>query len=155
MILLRWIDFRNAFAEDTTPGIDGAPAWPVDRVRADGFDDGFSGIGRPITAFPLTVSCDGQVTSTVDAFHWHLAQRTDDAALQWLSITQSDTAKSGTVTISLTSKCVTDMDLSGATASLNEDHLREILKHCSLYVVRTSDTAIQWVDLLQYTLSAY
>lgn len=153
MILLRWIDFRNAFAENTTPGIDGVPTWPVDRVRADGFDDGFSGIGRPITAFPITVSCDSEAVTTVDAFHWYLSQRTDDAAPQWLSITQSNPAQSGTVTISLTSKCVTDMGLNSTTDSLNDGQLREILKHCSLYVVRTSDTAIQWVDLLQYTLS--
>lgn len=155
MILLRWLDFRTAFVDDVENiGPDGVPAWNHDKMRSAGFDDGFTGIDRPIAAFPITVSCDSQATTVVDAFHWYLSQRTDDPALQWLSITQSDTAKSGTVTISLTAKCVTDMGLDTTTDDMTEPLLREILKHVDLYVCRATDFSIQWVSMLRYTLSA-
>jgi hypothetical protein len=155
VILLRWYDFRFGFVDDTTVGIDGVPAWPHDRVRADGFDDGFTGIARPIPAFPLTVSIDSEAVTSVDAYHWYLSQRTDDASLQWLALSQSNPAQSGTVTISLTAKCVTDMGLSTTTDDMTEPLLREILKNVDLYVVRVSDYAIQWLPMLQYTLSDY
>lgn len=156
MILLRWYDFRYAFVDDHGAiGPDGVPDWGHQRIRANGFDDGFSGIPRPISTFPLTVSCDSEAVTSVDAFHWYLSQRTDDASLQWLSITQSNPAQSGTVTLSLTAKCVSDMGLGSATDPLVEDQLIEILKHVSLYVCRTSDFAIQYVQLLPYTLSAF
>lgn len=156
MILLRWTDFRYAFVDDTSAlGPDGVPQWLHAKVRADGFDDGFTGIPRPITAFPLTISCDNQATTSVDRFHWYLSQRTDDASLQWLSLTQSVPAQSGTVVLSLTAKCVTDMGLGSTTQSLVEDDLREILKHVDLYVCDTLTYAIQWVPLLRYSLSTY
>lgn len=154
MILLRYYDFRYAFSpEPSQLDDDGFPYWEPEVLHSPGFDDGFTGIPRPITAFPITVSIDSEATTAVDTFHWYLSQRTDDSSLQWLSVTQSDPAKSGTVTIGLTAKCVTDMGLAGATSSLNEDQLREILKHCHLYVVEVSSSSIQWIDLLQYTLS--
>jgi hypothetical protein len=155
VILLRWLDFRTAFVDDAgNIGPDGAPVWDHALVREFGFDDGFTGIDRPIAAFPITVSCDGQAVSTANAYHWYLSQRTDDPALQWLSVTQSNPAQSGTVTISLTAKCVTDMGLSTTTDNMTEPLLREILKHVDLYVCRTLDFSIQWVPMLRYTLSA-
>jgi hypothetical protein len=155
VILLRWVDFRFAFNDDKTPDIDGVPVWPDQRVRDNGFDGGFSGIARPITAFPLTVSVDSEAVTTVDAFHWYISQRTDDASLQWLALSQSNPAQSGTVTISLTSKCVTDIGLDSATDPLSPDELREILKNVDLYVVRNVDFSIQWLSMLQHTLSPY
>lgn len=155
MILARWTDFRARFATSATTGPDGVEVWPIDEVRSGGFTGGFTGIARPITAFPLTVSCNSQAVDGGAAFDWYLSQRTDDSTLQWMSISQFSATQSGTVTIALTAKCVTDLGLGGTTATLTEDQLREILRHCTLYVQRVSDDAIQLVQLLQYTLSSY
>ncbi len=155
MILLRWTDFRHYFATSSTLGNDGVEEWPIASVRASGFTGGFTGIARPITAFPLTVSVNALAVDGGSAYNWYLSQRTDTASLQWISITQYSSTQSGTVTIALTAKCVTDTGIASTTASLTEDELREILKHCTLYVQRVSDNAIQLVQLLQYTLSAY
>ncbi len=155
MIIDRWTNFRYSFATSSTIGNDGVEVWPVEMVRANGFDGGFTGIPRPISAFPLTVSCNGQAADGGAAFNWYLSQRTDDSSLQWISVTQLSGTQSGSVVLALTSKCVSDLGLAGVTVTLNEDQLREILKHCDLYVQRVSDDAIQLVQLLQYTLSAY
>lgn len=156
MILPRWTDFRFGFVEDpATIGIDGVPPWPVDRVRADSFDGGFTGIGRPISTFPITVSCDSEATTSAARHYWYLSQRTDDPTLQWLSIAHAVEAKSGTVTIALTSRCVSDLGLASATTPLDDGQLREILKHVSLYVIDRLTFAIQWVPMLQYALSSY
>jgi hypothetical protein len=155
MIIARWTDFRAIFATSSTLGPDGVEVWPLASVRASGFDGGLTGIDRPFSAFPLTVSCNAQAADGGAAYNWYLSQRTDDSSLQWMSITQYSSTQSGTVTIALTAKCVTDMGLAGVTASLDPDQLAEILKHCTLYVQRVSDDAIQLVQLLQYTLSSY
>lgn len=155
MIILRWQDFRSRFATSSTIGVDGVEAWPVANVRASGFDGGLSGIGRPIAAFPLTVSCNALAVDGGAAFDWYLSQRTDDPTLQWISVAQYSATQSGTVTLALTSECVSDLDLSDVDATLTEDQIIEILKHCTLYVKRLSDGAIQLVQLLQYTLSNY
>lgn len=154
MIPLKWTDFRARFAAASTLGVDGVEAWPVSLVRANGFDAGLTGISRPITAFPVTVSCNGQAADGGSAFDWYLSQRTDDTSLQWISLAYLSATQSGTVVLSLTAKCVTDLGLSGATATLTEDELREILRHTTLYVRRVSDGAIQLVELLRYTLSS-
>jgi uncharacterized membrane protein (DUF2068 family) len=71
-----------------------------------------------------------------------------------MAVTHSTAGTTGTVTIALTAKCVTDLGLASVTASLTEDQLVRILNDAHLYVQRTSDDAIQWVDMLEYTLGA-
>lgn len=154
-ICASWPFFRAVFATSASADADGMPTWPIASVRANSFTNGFTGIGRPIQAFPLTVSCNGGLSDIADSttFNWYLSQRTDVAASQYMSITHA-AGVSGTVTIALTSKCVTDLGLSGVTDSLTEDQLVRILNDAHLYVQRASDDSIQWVDMLEYTLGA-
>lgn len=154
-VIATWPFFRAHFATSASTDADGMPTWPIAEVRSGGFTGGFTGIGRPIQSFPLTVSCNGGLSDIADSttFAWYLSQRTDDAAAQYMSITHA-AGISGTITIALTAKCVTDLGLSGVTDSLTEDQLVRILNDAHLYVQRAADDAIQWVDLLEYTLGA-
>jgi hypothetical protein len=149
-VIANYTTFRAYFATAATLDVDGMEVWPVANVRASGFTGGFTGIGAPIQAFPITVSCNGGATDAADGttYAWFLSQRTEDTAAQWMSIVHSTAGTSGTVTISLTAKCVTDLGLASATASLTDDELQRIVKHCHLYCQRQSDKAIQWVDIL-------
>ena len=155
-VIASWPFLRSVFATSASVDADGMPTWPIAKVRSGGFTGGFTGIGRPIQAFPLTVSCNGGVSDAVasDTYYWYLSQRTDDPTAQYMAVTHSTAGTSGTVTIALTAKCVTDLGLSGVTASLTEDQLVRILNDAHLYVKRTSDDAIQWVDMLEYTIGA-
>lgn len=160
MIVTTYTDFRHRFSTSGTIGIDGYEEWPVAELGSGGFSGGFttvsgSPIARPILAFPITVSCNSGAADGGSAFDWYLSQRTDDPSLQWISIAQYSGTQSGTVTLALTAKCVSDLGLSSPTASLTEDELIAILKNCDLYVQRRSDDAIQVLQLLQYTLSDF
>lgn len=154
-VIATYTTFRATFATSSTQDVDGFEVWPLAKVRSGGFTGGFSGIGKPIQAFPITVSCNGGASDASDAttYAWWLSQRTEDTASQWLSCVHSTVGYSGTVTIALTAKCVTDLGLGSTTDSLTDDELRRILMHCYLYVQRASDDAIQWVDLLAETQS--
>ena len=154
-VIANYTTFRAWFATSGTLDVDAMEVWPIAEVRSGSFTGGFSGIAKPIQAFPITVSCNGGATDVADAttYAWWLSQRTEDTGAQWLAMTEPTPGTSGTVSISLTAKCVTDLALSGATDSLDDDQLQRILKHCALYVQRASDDAIQWVDLLSETQS--
>ncbi len=154
MILPSYTTFRAWFATGSTLAPDGLEVWPVAKVRSGGFTGGFSGIAKPITAFPITVSCNAQAADGGAAFHWYLSQRTDDPTRQYLSITQLSATQSGSVVLALTALAVSALGLAGATADVTEGDLIRILKHCDLYVQRVSDDAIQHVLLLQATLGA-
>lgn len=151
MIVSNYSTFRALFATTTTRALDGFELWPSASLEASGFDDGFTGIDTPILSFPITISVDG-LANGAEAYHLWLSQRTEVAADQYLSIALAS-GKSGSWTISLTSKCVSDLGLGGATSTVTPDQLVEILRNCHVYVQRISDNAIQWVDLLRSTLA--
>lgn len=139
------------FATVATLDIDGYEIWPAAELRSGGFTGGFTGIPKPITSFPITVSVDGQANGAV-AHNAFLSQRTDEPANRWLSITEA-TGKSGTWTIGLTSRAMLDLGLLTASDPVSVDQLIQILNRVHLYVQRISDDAIQWVDLLRASLA--
>ena len=154
-VVANYTTFRAWFATSATLDVDAMEVWPVANVRGAGFTTGVFGIGKPIQAFPITVSCNAGVSDATagTTYAWFLSQRTEDTAAQWLSCVETTAGTSGTVTISLTAKCVTDLALGGTTSSLTNDQLVRILKNVHLYVQRASDDLIQWVDLLNETQS--
>lgn len=150
MIIYSWTAFRHHFNPFGDIGPDGVEGWPIDDVRAGGFDGGFSGIAEPITAFPIDVSVDGSASGAL-AYHAYLSQRTDDPDAQYLSIIRKS-GKSGTFTIGLTALAVTELGLTLATDPVSSAQLIQALKYVTLYVQRLSDGAIQLVNLLDATL---
>jgi hypothetical protein len=157
VIIHNFITFRTRFATSAAVGIDRLPVWPLANVRDNGFDTGLTGIPRPITAFPLTISCNAQASDGGAAFDWFLSQRKDaaDVAEQYFTLTPFSATQSGTVTMALTAAGVEALGLALSTSVLSEDQLREAIIHCTLYVQRRSDQAIQLVELLKYTLSDF
>lgn len=156
MIIPNYTTFRERFgAVSGTFADDGYETWPVLLVRALGFSGGFTGIPRPINAFPLTISINAQADDGGNAFEWYLSQRTDDKPLQYLVLTQLSTLKSGSVVLALTAHGVEELDLALSTSPVSEDQVREALKHCTLYVRRKSDSAVQVAHLLRDALSNY
>jgi hypothetical protein len=148
--------FRLYFGAVTaTVDDDGYETWPVALVRANGFDGGFTGIPRPITSFPLTISINGGAVDGGNAFDWYLSQRTDDPTSQYLSIAHPSAMQSGTVVLSITAHGAVELGLTLITDPVNEDQVREALKHCTLYVRRKSDSAIQGAHLLRDALSNF
>lgn len=143
--------FRDDFAEDPDPGVDGYPVWPVWNLEQPDFNGGLSGLPAPITAFPITVSVDGQANGS-EGHRCYLSQRTDEPTARWLDI-QWVSGKSGTWTISLTSACVAALGLGSATDTLVIDQVERILKYCSLYVQKISNQHTQHFDLLEMTLA--
>ncbi len=153
MVFLTFAGFRAAFSTGGTDK-DGYPTWPADKVLSGGFDAGLTGIPRPISTVLLTISCNGQASDGGAAFDWYLSQRTDDPVRQYLGITQNNILKSGTVSIvaTLVGRAAVGMAMSNSPVS--EDQLVRLFKDVTLYVRRVSDSAIQLVQLLPYTLGS-
>lgn len=150
-VIVNYTTMRATFATTATPvDPDGMEPWPYANVRASGFDDGFTGIGEPITAFPITVSVDSLNVGAV-AHDAYLSQRTDVAASQYFTIVETATY-SGTWTISLTSVGAAAIGNALTTDPVTPDQLAQATKYCALYVKRLSDAAIQWVSLYDATL---
>lgn len=152
MIIKLYKDFRYRFSDTLAPSFDGREEWPTELVRANGFDAGFTGIPRPITAFPVTISCNGEAVDGGAAFDWYLSQRTDDWTNQYITVIQPGPLQSGTIELSLTGRALADLSLLTHTSQVSEEHLVRILTDNMLYVKRISDGAIQMVDLLRATL---
>lgn len=150
MIILRYTDFRYRFQNGLGTAFDGLEPWDPVMVRANGFDDGITGLAKPITAFPSNITIVG--ADGPSAYDWYLSQRTDEPSRQFIAVTQPDAALSGAIRLSLTALCVSELGLASATAAVSEDELRIILNNCYLYCLRTSDRAIQVFDLLNGTL---
>lgn len=150
IITSNWTTFRHHFATTSILDDDGVEEWPLGRVRANGFDDGFTGIDIPITEFPIDVSVNSGANGAL-AYHVYLSQRTDEADNQYMSVTRKS-GKSGTFTIALTANAVTELGLDDATDSLTTSQLIQLLKDCTLYVKRLSDGAIQLVNMLEATV---
>lgn len=154
MIVPNYTTFRAAFATSSTPALDGLEEWPVAELGSGGFTEGFSGISKPITSLPITISCNGGGDDSGTTYRWYLSQRTDDPTKQFLSITHPSALQTGSVVLALTALAVSALGLAGATATLTEGDLIRLLKHVDLYVQRASDKAIQHVLLLQATLGS-
>lgn len=150
MIILRYTDFRYRFGDTGSVDFDGLELWDTSLLRASGFDDGITGLAKPITAFPSNITIVGADSPT--AYDWYLSQRTDEASRQFIAVTQPSAALSGAIRLSLTTLCVSELGLASATAAVSEDELRIILNDCWLYCKRNSDGAIQVFDLLKGTL---
>ena len=151
MICLNYSQFRSVFSTSGVVAADGYEEWPSAELRSGGFSGGLTGVDKPILAFPITVSVDGSANGAAAHNAW-LSQRTDVAANQWLSTTET-AGKSGSWTIALTATAVADLGLASTTAAVSVDQLTKILKHVYLYVQRQSDDAIQWFDLLRLSLA--
>lgn len=129
---------------------DGMEEWPLANVRAGGFDDGFTPSVTPMTPFPLTLTVNGGITDAAagTSYTWYLSQRTEVGASQHFTIAHADTAKTGTVTLTLTSTAVADLGLSATTDSLNVGQRVKLLRGVYVFCQRASDKAIQIVHLL-------
>ncbi len=146
MILHTYAAFRAQFA---LPGAaianDGMEEWPVAKLRSGGF----TGLVTPtITAFPILMTCNSGAVDGGAAFDWYLSQRTDVAADQYLTITQFDPTKSGSILVGITEVNVLKLlpDVDGITIAYPAS-LTALLKNVHLYVQRRSDQAIQWIKL--------
>lgn len=165
MIIPNYTTFRAAFAlGGASIDPDGLEEWPVAKVRSGGFTGGISGIAKPITAFPITLSVNAQANDAVAGVHeydWYVSQRTDDPDRQFFTVTNADVApntKSGTIVLSLTGTAADTIGIItpgfDVTDNVNEEHLIILCKYVTIYVQRRSDDAIQLVNLLQATLSS-
>lgn len=152
MVIDHYKDFRYRFSDTGLPAFDGAEEFPTALIRVNGFDGGFTGIGRPIQSFPIVVSINGTANDGGNAYDWFLSQRTDDLEKQYLLIAQYMALKSGSIYLFLSPLCVTRLGLVSSTAPVNEDNLIDILNNTILYVRRRSDGAIQLVEMLKETL---
>jgi hypothetical protein len=125
--------------------VDGLETWPIDNVRAGGFANTITGIDSTTTDFPVTISCDGEANDSLELNDVYLSQRTDYGPSRYFSLTRV-AGKSGTYTLALTAKAVSDLDIE-PEAALNADQMSRLLRYCTLYFRRHSDSAIQLLDL--------
>jgi hypothetical protein len=132
---------------------DGYEEWPRDNVRAGGFSDTWSLSIRPATVYPnqLTVNANATDVDAGSSYTWYVRQRTDDASLQWLSISHANPLATGTVTIALTAAAVTALGIATAGTKLTADQQRRVLRNVWVFCKRNSDGAIQQQDLLQFS----
>jgi hypothetical protein len=131
VILLRYADFRSAFA-------------PGAKVRASGFGDSIS-FDLPIASWPVVITCNGgapDATSGVDDYDWYLSQRTDDPDSQYFFMT-SEFGTSGTVTLHLNDDVNVGKLCPGVANPIDDE---------SLYCRRKSDGAIDLCKMLARTL---
>jgi len=149
-VLPNYVTFRHYFGDGTT-ALDGYETFDVGKVRAAGFDGGFTGISKPILAFPITFTVDGSAVGAEEYDVW-LSQRTDDGTRQMFSLVAT-AGYSGSWTLSLTSQGAADLGLAATTDSVSTGNLAIGLRNVHFYCRRISDGAIQWVDLLAETMS--
>ena len=154
MIYPRWTAFRAGMADvGALLDVDGMPAWPIAKMRINGFDATITMTEWKLPDDPLpgdpagmTVTCNGGATDAHDgtAYDWYLSQRTDDNTRQVLAISQLDATKSGTVDISTTALAAR---LVPSTNYVLPDAKANLFRRCDLYVQRQSDRAIQYLSL--------
>lgn len=130
--------------------LDGMEQWPLDLVRANGFDDGFTPDETPMSPFPMELTVNGNVADSVagTSYKWYLSQRTETVASQHFTMAHADSAKTGTVTLALTSTAVADLGLDSAADALNLSQRTKLLKYVYVFCKRDSDGAIQQAHLL-------
>jgi hypothetical protein len=129
--------------------LDGMERWPIALVRANGFDDGATPSKRPFTPFPVTLTVNGDITDVAagTSYTWYVSQRTDTGGSRGFVVTHPDSAKTGTIQLSLTARAVADLGIGTSVSPLNAGQRQRLLKHCYAFVQRASDKAIQIVDL--------
>lgn len=135
------------------PGLVAAENGRTNLVRSGGFTGGLVGIPTPYigAAFEVTVNATGEdAVFGVDDYDWYMSQRTDDAAVQYLTIVQRADAGgesfSGTVAIAHTANATSVLGLSTPPTP---QQVTWLFKHVDLYAKRLSDGAIQWRNLLR------
>jgi hypothetical protein len=134
---------------------DGYETWPRALVRSGGFSDTWVfAPAKPITTFgtglALTINATATDAAAGSSYTWYLRQRTDDSALQWiLPIHATPETITGTVRLTLTARCVSDLGLASATVKLTAAQQRRVLRNVWIFVKRLSDGAIQQADLWQ------
>ena len=129
--------------------LDGMEQWPITLVRANGFDDGATASIRPFTPFPVTLTINGDITDVAagTSYTWFVSQRTEVGTLWGMTVTHPDAAKTGTIRLTLTANAVSELGIGTAVSPLNAGQRQRLLKHCTAYVQRQSDKAIQVIDL--------
>lgn len=122
-------------------------------VRASGFDGGISIVSVSsdfTTRLTVNASAADSVFGT-DEYDWYLSDRTDDPGKRFLDIVQRPSSGgnsySGSVDISLSALCLSELGINPATTPLTQSELAICFKFAHLYCRRVSDGAIQWVDL--------
>jgi hypothetical protein len=148
VILPRWTAFRAWFGRDTgTTDVDGVTTWPVDSLRANGFDTGIT-FTTPVTTFPIVFTCNGGAADVgTDAFDWYMSARSDldDHRILQLNYVAG---------YSGSASCTYDEDLIGrlfpgvpilGSNFVSQDALTKLFRHVTIYVQRRSDKAIQWL----------
>ena len=152
------------FHKEDPDGVEQFPGALADTnlVRAGGFDGGITGTPTPFanaTFYPTANSEAADGAPDVDEYDWYLSQKTDDPAKQWLSIDRhvvlvggvpDGNSYSGTVDIFVTAQGVSELGIGG---SVTMEQTIQLFTHANLYCRRISDGAIQWLDLLNETMS--
>ncbi len=140
--------FRDVDATESFPSVEHPT---TDLVRSGGFDGGFTGIDKPYTGPPMTISINGGAADAVFGvadYHWYLSQRTDEPTEQYLTCVQKadsgGNSYSGTVLVNRTELANKELQI---TTTPNMNQVRGLFINCHLHVKRVSDGAIQWVDL--------
>jgi len=133
--------------------VDGYEKWPYQNVRKPG--SGFGDAGTTIGGFPkpwptfsgFTVTCNAFVPDAVpgvDEYDWYISQRTENPAAQPLTIYP---VIGGSSTLVVEPKADNFGKLVNDT--ITPDDLIKIFRNCHFYVIRKSDRAIQWIDMLR------
>lgn len=152
MILQNYSAFRTVFAVDSgVLDAAGAPLWDASLLRINGFA-ALTGIPRPVTQFPIIVTCNGGAADGGAAFDWYLSQRTDDTTKQYLVCAQLDLTHSGSAIVALTALAGTVLGIPAYNSPVNEDQVTRLFRDVTIYCQRRSDKAIQLAQLLTTTL---
>ena len=139
---------------------DGMERWPVELVRANGFDGGISGIPTPYIAagggnILLTVNASAaDAAFGVDEYDWYVSSRTETEADQYFNSTSIPTlypfSFSGSMRLEQNVPTIAagtgwDAVPGNLTPALNV----KLFKYTDVYCRRRSDGAIQWINLLR------
>jgi len=159
--------FRFRFSVTGVPdAITGYEAWPAANVNTAGFNT--LTVPRPITVGAFHVTCNavtpGDTTSgAADAvlgvadYNWWVSLRSDDPALQAITVVQDDATKSGTLLFgfNLTKARILVNNPSLTTATLLNDELTlyTLYRNVWVYAQRVSDDLIVARNLLDASLS--
>jgi len=141
---------------------DAVETWPIAKVRSGGFTGGFTGIAKPILVVPVSLTVNATALDAVsgtDEYDWWVSQRTDTLADQMLKVWDYHhffnvvPTRSGTIILALSDLGMSKLGFIDTFEFVTIDQVIRLFRNVHVYCRRISDGAIQWVNVLPYTLS--
>lgn len=150
MIIDSYSEFRALANPGGAIGSDGFTEFDPTKMRANGFDDGFS--VSSISTFPIAITAIGPnipVIDPIDYYDWYVSQGTTVSADKPFVVTRGLSDIGSRIVLNLSAWAAIEYP-----SPFDLSTIRVLYFGVDVYCIRRSDAAIQRLDLMAYFLDA-